>query len=210
MEERLTELGLDGEDLREAVRAGLLESLACTEYDPVSARGYELWRMTSRRLREVTIVGPDPDWRAVDERNQPLVVNPGLKVAVTVSSGNDLTGNCDVERPPSTRNPKGQATADLIRANEQLVLFPKTPSLVPTPKKSERATWVLLVWASGSSARCELSLPMMLDHGYIVDWRERLMLEPITLDEIPFKQFGDTGERGVGPFDVPITRKRGA
>lgn len=210
VEQRLAELDLESDNLREAVRAGLLESLACTDYDPVSARGYELWRMASRRLREVQTAGLDPGWRALDERNQPLVVNPALGIAVTVSSGNDLTGNGDVNRPPSTRNPKGQVTADLVEANEQLLLFSGKTPFISSPKPVERRTWMLLVWASGSEARCELSLPKAISSGYIVKWHERLMLEPVILDESPMEAPFDYRPGGHDSIDVPVSRKRGA
>ncbi len=210
VEQRLAELDLKSDNLREAVRAGLLERLACTDYDPVSARGYELWRMTSRRLREVQDFGPDPSWRALDERNQPLVVNPILGIAVTVSSGNDLTGNGDVNRPPSTRNPKGQVTADLVEANEQLLLFPGKSPFIRSPMPEERRTWILLVWASGSEARCELSLPKAISNGYIVKWHERLMLEPVVLNESPMEASFDYSSGGDDSIDVPVSRKRGA
>jgi len=140
VEARLAELGLTPEILRHAVRAGMLERLACSEYDPTSARGYELWRVANRTLRELTIQGANPEWRKVDERNQPLIVNPLRRVAVTASSGNDQTGNGNVERPPTSKNPKGQVTSELVIANEQAILFPENPAVIRTPRPSERAT----------------------------------------------------------------------
>lgn len=210
VERRLAELDLNVEELREAVRAGLLERLACTGYDPLSAPGYELWRLASRRLREVKIVGPDPDWRPVNERGQPLVVNPVKRIAVTVSSGSEQTGNGDRDRPPRTKNPKGQVTTDLVEVNRQLLLFQNHPSAIRTPKAKDRATWFLLIHVDGSTARCELSLPRAMSDGYIVDWHERLMLEPVTLDDIPKVLALDPDGGGSADIDVPVSRKRGA
>jgi hypothetical protein len=185
----------------------MLERLACTEYDPTSARGYELWRVANRTLRELAIQGANPEWRKVDERNQPLIVNPLRRVAVTASSGNDQTGNGDVERPPTSKNPKGQVTSELVIANEQAILFPENPAVIRSPRPSERATWFLLIWPTGSEARCELSLPKAMSNGYIVDWHERLMLEPVILDEEPI-EIVPAGP--LSQFDVPVSRRRGA
>lgn len=212
VEARLAELGLTSDLLRHSVRAGMLERLACSDYDPTSARGYELWRVANRTLRELAIQGADPEWRKVDERNQPLIVNPLRRVAVTASSGNEQTGNGDVSRPPTTKNPKGQVTSELVIANEQAFLFPQSPSAIRTPRRSERATWLLLIWPTGSEARCELSLPRAMSKGYIVGWHERLMLEPVALDEEPvaISPAGPSDGDDLSRFDVPVTRRRGA
>lgn len=210
VERRLAELDLSSEELREAVRAGLLERQACTGYDPLSAPGYELWRLSSRRLREVKIVGPSPDWEPVDERGQPLVVNPVKGIAVTVSSGCEQTGNGDPAHPPRSKNPKGQVTTDLVAVNRQMLLFPGHPRAIRTPKAKERSTWFLLIHVDGSTAKCELSLPRAMSDGHIVDWHERLMLEPVTLDEIPKALGLDPDGGDSSDIDVPVSRKRGA
>lgn len=197
-EGRLKELRLSTEVLVDAVRTGELERLSCTDLDPASAAGFEAWRWAVRRLRELLV---PRGWRAVNDRNLPLVVEPSLSIAVAVTSGDDSTGTLF---PPTTLHPKGPATETYIEVNRrQLLLFPAQPSFVPTPSRSERVTWLLLVRPRKDSVRVELSLPASIDEfGYIQSWRERLILAPFRMDD-PRSTPGE-----APPVDVQIVPKR--
>ena len=203
--DRLHELDLTRKVLEEAILAGLLEWASCTELDPISARGYEFWRLANRRIREQLVT---EGWRPHDEQGLPLVVNPLSGIALTVASGHGGVG--DVDGQPRTRNPKGTTAREYIRDNRiQLRLFHDKEAIrvVPTPKNAGRVTWILLAEVdSEGEARCELSLPAGRDgRGHINEWHERIILEPVTLDQSPWREDDDID--GGGELDVPVARR---
>jgi len=201
VEERLRSMALSSTILRNAVVAGEAARADCTLLDPVCAAGFEAWRLTTRTLREQLL----PRWRAVNEKNLPLVVEPVLGIAIAVAAGDTATGLEEMQ--PTTKYPKGPVTERYIRVNRrQMPLFgEEEPMFVPTPTDAERYTWILLVYSTPRVVRCEVSLPAEIDEdGYIVKWQERLILEPIILDEAaPVDEEPDGGD----DIDVPVSRR---
>ena len=187
-----------------------LRSVAeCTALDPVSAAGYESWRWTVRRLREVLV---PYGWEAIDEHGLPLVLNvvpdEGPPIAISVSTGDAWTGNRD--RNPSTKYSKGPITASLVAINEeQLRLeFAGRPDLRAVPDEGERLTWILLVHWTPTTAQVELSLPASINPaGFVTVWRERVILGDIDLEDsieiLPEYQ-------PEGSFLVNVTRRGAA
>ena len=84
-EARLTQLGIPSHILGEAVLAGEIERIACTELDPISASGYEAWRWAVRKLGELLI---PQDWRKIDDKGLPLIIDPVGRIAIAVANGN--------------------------------------------------------------------------------------------------------------------------
>jgi hypothetical protein len=204
-DQRLAALGLDAELLREAVRAGMMVRATCTAFDPISLPGTVLWGRATRVLREQLRTRSE-EWRAEDDRNLPLAVNVVSRLAIAVSSANENVGNGDVDRPPANRNPKGAVCYDLVAANTQQILFPRNQEFLRTPKKKECVTWLLLVHATDdSAANCELSLPQSISKGWIGSWKERIMLNPVVLDEE--QESARPGGDLPPEIDVPVTRK---
>lgn len=198
VEQRLRELGLTPEILIEAARSGELERASCTPLDPPSAAGFEAWRCTVRRLRE--LLKPS-GWRAINDRNLPLVVHPMTGVAIAVTSGDQHTGT---RLTPTTLHAKGATAFSYVSMNRrQALLFPAEQRFVPTPHKDERVTWLLLVSSQPPLVSVELSLPASIDEdGYIDTWRERLILKPFQLDQ-PTKET----PHEAPPIDVIVTPK---
>jgi hypothetical protein len=139
--QRLAELNRDltPQVLEEALRRGEIGRNACSPLDPGPLFGMTPWGRTIRGLRE--LLSP-MGWRR-KERPQSLTISPDVRVAIAVATGTIATGNKDAV--PTTKWPKGAATAQAIQQNAQLVL----PGMAPK-EEEERfttqayTTWVLL------------------------------------------------------------------
>lgn len=212
VESRLRSLGLTQTILREAVRAGEFERSTCTSLNPRPYAGIAAWSWAVARLREQLL---PQGWRMEDKRNLPLTIDPVRRTAIVVTSGSPNTG--DPERVPTTKNPKGRMTANQVKTNHrQLILgFPDAPRLIPLPGKAETITWLFLIFAKYNAktedftAKSELSLPGAIDpKGYVCEWAERIILEPVLLDDIALGQTddGDQDENAQG-IDVPVKRR---
>lgn len=206
--ERLAELGLTEEVLRNALMAGDLARAACTENDPPLFRGVTFWGRTTRALRDQ--LAPQ-GWEKDDTAGFATVRNKAIGVAVVVVSGDAGTG--DPGATPRSRFRKGAITIAVVDNNaQQLELF----SLVregPEPKQQPPdenglITWALLSYrAPGSKEiRAELSLPSSIDDdGRMGEWTQRLILAPIPYD----KGTSTPPPAPTSEIDVPVARKRG-
>ncbi len=150
-----------------------------------------------------------------DIRNWPIVVNKATKIAVTSTSGDNITGIVLGNAQPSTKNRKGIVVWDAVRrANEQVLLpgFEQLKQVKPDRvKKTARLSyipWFLLVYLTPTGARGELSLPMAISGKKIVRWRERLILPEYK--RIPGAEDAkrrDDDQDLPDPIDVPVERK---
>jgi hypothetical protein len=213
VESRLASMGLTAIILHNAIRAGELERISCTSLDPRSYPGVAAWALTVRRLREQ--LKPE-GWIAEDKNNLPLVIEPVRHIAIAVTSGNPDTGERAGE--PTTKHPKGPMIAGQVEINQQQfsLFFRDAPRLVPIPRAEELLTWLLLVYATFQPhnesegthiAKCELSLPAAIDEaGYVCRWEERILLEPVRLDDVPRPGHAGEDEEDTG-YDVPVTRR---
>jgi hypothetical protein len=198
--ERLTQLGVSAEMLREAVKKGQFARDNCTEDDPPATPGIYAWGRTTRGLRE--ILRP-LGWRRCDAGNYSRTINDGAGIAIAVSAGDDATGRPAVN--PKTRYRKGPLTAAVVARNiAQLELFDNHSPPPPHDELSqEPITWFLLIAATESEVRCELSLPSAIGFdGRIEKWKERIILEPVQLDPEPMETT-DAGPEIV----VEVTRR---
>jgi hypothetical protein len=196
---RLAELGLEEEPLRDVVRRGYLAFITCTANHPRLIPGIWAWGETVRALREYTLpIG----WSRSDDNNYSVVIDPGRRVAVAVATGDEGTGRIDAT--PSTKAPKGPSTNNAIIINKlQLSLFaeaePEPPPATADDSADERVTWILLIRRTAGEVRCELSLPYSMGiDGHIDDWRERILLGSVQLD-------GDLIEIAPPPTQPDIT-----
>lgn len=190
----LRRLGLTAAPLMRAVRAGYISRVSRTANDAPIAAGFYHWNETLRTLRdELVMLG----WTRVDEQMFSTILSPDGKTAISVSSGDDATG--DPRGFPKTKRDKGPRTADAIDANiGQLDLFDTAPEMVlaaALEDEVECLTYVLLFHANATELRAELSLPVSMDeHDHIDTWRERIILrsQPIDPegDTLPKPDFG--------------------
>jgi hypothetical protein len=156
--EDLAALGLNQKDLSDAVNAGELARRGCTANDPPTAPGYSAWSRVVRTLRELNLAN---GWTKSDA-GLSTIISPTGEVAIAVAAGDAFTGT---EKTPSTKYPKGSATQEAVEAN-QLDLFPSAKK----QRKGAR-TWILLVHATATEVRSELSLPESIDGaGFVRTW----------------------------------------
>jgi hypothetical protein len=217
---RLHELGLSQELLTQAVNAGLYGWLSCTENHPPSFSGINAWAEVVRNLRESLL---PKGWERLNDRNLPLTVNHGTRVAITPSSGDECTGIENMA--PRTRNPKGVTTKQKVKANaEQLGLFSEMSApvedFVEEIKKWD--TWLLLSHRDQGKrvVRCELSRPIGIGvDGRVEGWYERIILGEIPFDgdEVLLTRGGRDGgynadesvelDNGSDAIDVEVKRR---
>lgn len=204
--ERLAELGLDTEVLKQAITTSLLAWLECTANDPPSFSGICAWAAVVRTLRESLI---PRGWERLNDHNLPLTVNKKIGVAITASSGDECTGV--EELFPRTRNPKGSTTQQKVKVNAiQLGLF---TDMTDSPEElvaevEKWNTWLLLSYRDQASrtVRCELSKPIGIGtDGRVDGWYERIILGEIEFsgDAVPVIRGGsrDGGSNTDGSVD---------
>ena len=180
VDKRLEELGLDQKELREAVRQGQFAFSNCTENHPPIVRGLYAWGETVRALREYL---RPKGWMLSDEKNYSRVIRPDNRIAIAVCTGDENTGVPNAR--PSNKAHKGPSTEDAIIYNQlKLGLPPETsPPAKMNCYQNQQVTWILLVHRAANEVRCELSLPLSFGIGQIDDWKERILLEPIPLND---------------------------
>jgi hypothetical protein len=180
--QRLLELGLEEEPLKDVIRRGQLAFLNCTANHPPQFPGLAGWAETVRALREYLV---PLGWETTNESNYALTVDPAGRMAIVVATGNEATASA--EATPSTNARKGPNTADAVAENQLQFSFMDRvvpPAASPSsPGGERRMTWVLLIHRALSEVRCELSLPSsMAEDGHIDGWRERILFGPVPLD----------------------------
>lgn len=173
---QLATLGLAADVLTQARTRAQLDVDDCTAFDAPGFAGFTRTSRTMRYLREQLI---PQGWTTDDTGNQASVVSPDGTVAIIATSGDEGTG--DLRRPAKTKYPKGDVTDRRVAANVQLALFGHDADPGSAP---ERHTWVLLQHSDDDRVHAELSLPTGVDAvGRINNWSERIVLEPLVLDQ---------------------------
>lgn len=176
--ERLAALGLTPEIVLDAVTAGEVHRRRCTRNHPPSYAGYGAWAETVCRLGELL---KPLKWVRRDPSNFSVVVDANETVALAVATGDDRTGREGLPHP-RTKYEKGPTVIEAIDRNVvQMELFD-----TGRRKKAEampKLTWFLLMVRTRTEVRYEVSLPSAVDdEGFIVSWRERIILDPLTFD----------------------------
>jgi hypothetical protein len=202
---KLRELGLTKDILATAVLDAVRHIFDCTENDPPALAGILGWAKGIRSLREQLI---PQKWKRRNSRNFATVEHPKGWCAVTVAAGDSHTGRAD--KNPSTRSPKGPATADAISANR-----PEFADIAEGfPRVQDRAlhdTWILLYYpdADAGEVRLELSRPAgMNSDGYVSVWSERIIISAEALPSEPQTIVTDHDDDGdVRQIDIDVIRR---
>lgn len=205
-DDRLAELGLTMDILRESLEEGWRVAADCTKHDPPNLPGIIVWGKTIRHLRDRLV--PE-GWRSSNTMNYATVISPDRITALGVAAGDECTGR--LEMTPSTRSPKGPATRRALDGNQ--LTFSDYADHFPRPSRRlvkgvHRQTWLLLHYVDEEEGevRLELSLPAeMDDQGRIVEWRERIILEPIP--RLPEALPGGSAEDERAEMEVDIERR---
>jgi len=201
---RLGVLGLKALPLRDALKYGHLHQAACTANDPPITWGIIRWGKATRALREMLA---SEGWTRCDEGNFSITLNPERTMAISIQTGDEGTGYPD--RIPSTKHKKGPATVAAVGQNAAQLSFNFPIQLRPRPQRQESKcmTWLLLASTGINEIRCELSLPHYINEdGYVEEWAERIMLDPIPLGHEPVIR--GRVEESSEDIIVPIARRK--
>lgn len=184
---RLADLGLTQEILREAIEQGEIARASCTANDPPCVPGIYSWGSTVRSLRDILIPQPH-GWSKTDDGNYSTVVSPDESFQIAVVTGDLGTGLAN--HNPTSKYPKGPKTQDAVKANRQLLLFPEAQKAADEEAARQEAadkriTWILLKRRSGDLVFAELSLPKQISKGGLIEkWQERIILDPVKVEPI--------------------------
>ncbi len=209
----LDALGLEADDLREAVRLADVLRGTFTPHHPNYYVGIAPQAETVKVLSDRLV---PKGWVRRDVHNSPRLVSPNGLVSIAVHSGDEGTG-----RPiaiPRTRSAKGPTTQGDIKRNAEQFPLPmdvpvsyRPPRVLPTATTRTlittlpaTTTWFLLFFAASDEVRCELSLPVSWDEDeHASEWRKRIILQSIPTEPGPrMRKSQDEVE-----FDVPVMRK---
>jgi hypothetical protein len=198
---RLLELGLQPEQLRQAVQLGVRYRFDCTANDPICAPGFIAWAKIVRSLREALLID---GWIRNSDRGYETTLSADGTLAITVASGDQFTGNED--GTPSNRREKGQATREAVTQN-MLPFEDLYDRVRPNPGDPRLQTWILLHYfdTREDEVRLELSLPdAITPSGFVKSWRERIILEPISFKLQPIAEADDDES---GDIEVSVIRR---
>lgn len=199
--QRLSEMGLTYGIFVDAAQQGFVERLNSSPFDPKTKSGFDAWSYPIRSLRQSL---DELGFRIDDPRNWPLSISDEIGVAITVSSGDDLTGVVGAKRLPRSKNPKGSLLSAAIERNVgQSDMFAELlpESVQKYAQTLEYPIWVLLLHMTDDYIRAELSRPSSLDDGdYIIGWSERIIIEV----PLPGDESASVDDSDSGPDIVPI------
>jgi hypothetical protein len=194
--DRLAELGLNAVIFAQAIQRGQAIAAGYTPNHPAICRGISQWGEVVAAIREQLL---PRGWARMDDDNFALTVNPTRTIAISVSTGDELTGIADAI--PSTSSAKGPRTAGAVVVNAlQLDLFGSVPLKPEELSKGANGvmTWILLFHrdVAAQETRFELSRPVKMDSdGHVIVWVERIIF--------PVLPFGTDGV--LSPADVPLS-----
>ncbi|WP_162823969.1 hypothetical protein [Streptomyces cavourensis] len=204
-QDRLAALGMKVEYCERAIRAGEAARREATPSEPPTAPGLRDWIARVGMLRYTMVI--EEGWTPLNHKNMALVVNPERAIAVGVLAGDSGTG-WPAPIKPRSRYPKGQAFANAV-AGGDLTLFGNEdaghPEVLDPEAIEALDLWLLLTYRvrQGDTITVynELSLPEPVsDSGYIVDWRDRVILPRLTFEALVI----DDGRDEDGGFDVLV------
>lgn len=197
---RLQAMAMELPCFEHALARGVAEANSYSEGAP--AYGPEMGRyMRTIETLHDGLIGLQRGWERSDPQNRPTWINPGLRLAVVVSSGDENTGQITAQAP-SNRNPRGVSFGRFVEVNGQIPLFDavtRTGDMIEITQ-----TWVFLYHAMETQVFSELSLPTSMAGSRIIDWRERILFPRFdggtdtfeaAVDDDPQQDFGFTIQR---------------
>jgi hypothetical protein len=196
---RLAGLRLSRAALIDAIRACVAAYGGCTDNDPPSARGYEPWRYGTRHLREL-LLPADLDWKKDDTANLSSVRNDDVGIRIIVLNTDERTGSLTPEPGPQNRLKKGILHERAIGSTTGWL--PGLPKLFDEPQHD---VWYLCVHVSGEKVLAELSRPAAIENGFIVGWKERIII--VGPDDWAKLDFSGIEDDSGPDFEINVRRK---
>lgn len=198
--QRLRELGIAETILQQAVSDGFAARRNCTANHPSQTPGYYTWAETTRSLREQLVA---EKWTRVEQGGISLIVNPSKDIAIAVTTGDEATGDGDLDASPRSKNIKGASAMSAV-SNNQLML-PHISVIINAPQPTTTwKTYYLVVALVDGEGKSELSLPRSIGNDNKINaWIER-----IPLAKIIWNDHDPTVDivHDMPDLDVPVTR----
>ena len=199
-DDRLAKLGLNKEDLWNAVDSGRHYKANLTAHDTTAVRGMGIWNAINRALADLLV---PRGWKRIESGNFPLTVHPKNASAIAVLAGNRATG-LKTEIPVNGYSLVGKR--NIVRAishNSQVVRpYTHLSSFDPHWGPKPRLTYFLLHYIDrdAQEMRAELSLAVGRLEDNISEWYERIVFSAP-------KSWHGLEEDEEQPIEVPITEK---
>ncbi|MGE5034961.1 MULTISPECIES: hypothetical protein [Yersinia] len=190
----LAKMGIDEQNIIDALTAALYERRRTTKLHPVIDGGFRFWSELVASLRSV-LISKDCGWTMVRQNRMELVSNPTHGINLIITSGDKDTGLADGW--PKTKNAKGEATMSIVSSNSDTIeMFPSEHpmhstdglTLIPVSSADSTKTYIVLYYydAGKQEIRCEISFPvgMKVVNGFakVNYWSERLIISPLPFD----------------------------
>lgn len=208
---QLESMGIPGEFLQAAADEAWRAASRCTDNDVQSMRGFLIWGVTIRFLRDrLCPLG----WTIGRDKNFETVVSPDGRVAITAAAGDSHTG--DPARMPATRTERGPQTKLVIAANNQLTLEDELRHVRGDDAPAEAETWFLLSYHDpiGEEIRIELSRGITFTasgggkHGIVSHFEPRILLDPLDVSDGAIEE-SEQDRAADEQIDVPVSRRAG-
>lgn len=162
----LRRLGIDRALVIRVIRACTDGFADCTDNDPSTAKGYEVWRKGTRHFRD-ELLPDNPDWQKDDAL--PSIRNSTLHVRLIVLNTDANTGNPDPEIVPMNRLERGVF-------HERAIKGEWIPGLPNPFIEGKDEVWYLCIYINGDVVQAELSCPARFVDGFIRAWKERIII----------------------------------
>mgnify|MGYP007049508331 CR=1 FL=1 len=200
---KLMELRINEDLLVKALQRGVAEKLTQVQFDPVTAGGLDLWRYTTRYVREGQHAR---GWELADSNNIALVRDPIEGTVLIVCAGDIQTGQL-IGKQPRTKRTKGDL---FLQVSEvlQIDLFGEDVVQQRRIAAPLSKVWLLLHYHEGMGDqqvfRAELSRPFEAEGKMITKWAERIILHVTP----PGVMHDDDVYDDAGPDFVPTVTVR--
>ncbi|QEU05000.1 hypothetical protein [Pseudomonas oryzihabitans] len=180
-------LGVTAADLEATALQCFRSASLAGPLQPKGADGTLAWIFGTEAFRQQML---PKGWKPSDPSNQPRVVSPDGKHAVTVACGDSNTGN-PYAKGPQTRNKRGNRTTKSVSYNaRQADLFPverRSRQMFIDDQQGEQTLWILLFYVDlgNRTVHYELSRPINIgENGKVDDWNPRFIM-PALIVEAP-------------------------
>lgn len=177
------------------------ERRTCTENDPGILMGMIGWGRPIRYLREVM---RPKGWLREEPSSLPLIVSPDRSIGITVSAGNDDTGNSGAPFA-TTKWRKGPMMQEWVEPSRQMTFLDGEGESSKHDLPDE--LWLLLVRRFPTSIAYELSRPTSITRGgRLRCGGARILFTPLPIDETVVVQDQDFDEGYVPSPEVSVER----
>lgn len=191
---RLSQMGIDPDDVHNAITSALYERRRTSKLHPVIDGGFRFWSQLVAALRG-ELIAKDLGWSSSRQNRMEMIHNSQLGINLVVTAGDKDTGQS--EGWPKTKNAKGEATMSIVSSNsDTLELFPVEHPMfsndglgleLPQAVDTTQTYIVLYYYDSGNKeVRCEISFPvgMKVVNGFarVNTWGERIILNSVPFD----------------------------